>query len=76
MLYLTQASTDGLAGQARGPGYGADAAAPYRVLVKLYWYEQDGTTVLGQANGRLEWYVAYVGLDSIFHKGYCSDYED
>ena len=55
--------------------YGADASATYRVLVKLFWYAKDGSTVIGSASGRLEWYVAYVGLDSITHKGHCNDYE-
>ena len=56
--------------------YGADASATYRVKSKLTWYTNTSSTSLtGSAAGRYEWYVAYVGLDSIKHKGHCNDYE-
>jgi hypothetical protein len=56
--------------------YGADASATYRVKSKLFWYRNNSSTdITGTASGRYQWYVAYVGLDSIKHKGMCNDYE-
>jgi hypothetical protein len=56
--------------------YGADASATYRVKSKLFWYTKTSkTTITGTAAGRYEWYVAYINLDSIKHKGFCNDYE-
>jgi hypothetical protein len=56
--------------------YGADASATYRVKSKLFWYTNTSqTTITGQAAGRYDWYVEYVGVDSIKHQGYCNDYE-
>lgn len=53
---------------------GADASANFRAKVKMFWYAKNGTTVIGSASGRLEWYVGYVGIDSYPHEGYCYDY--
>jgi hypothetical protein len=55
--------------------YGADAAAEYRALVKMYWYGSNGTSVIGSATGRLGWYNLYEELDTFTRKGLCEDYE-
>ncbi len=55
--------------------YGADAAAEYRAIVKLFWYGVDGTTVIGTATGRVNWYNLYEGLDTFTSHNLCGDYQ-
>ncbi len=51
-------------------GYG------FRVIVKLYWYKANGTTVKGSTSGRLEWYVISHGTNPGPFQDACSDYDD
>jgi hypothetical protein len=39
------------------PQPGADTEYQYRVLVKLFWYKTSDGSVLGTANGRIDWYT-------------------
>jgi hypothetical protein len=54
---------------------GADAAAEYRVLMKMIWYKANGTSVLGTVSGRLNWYSTYLGIDTFTRHNLCFDYE-
>jgi hypothetical protein len=55
---------------------GGRAAAEYRVMVRLFWYQANGTTLLGRATERVQWYypdIAKSGV-STYH-GFCPDYD-
>ncbi len=54
---------------------GADASAAYRVVIKMFWFKPDGTTVLGTVTGKVDWYYPDQGKGvPIFH-GFCPDYD-
>jgi hypothetical protein len=49
-------------------------SANYRVIVKLFWYKSDGTTILGTATDRVDWYLMLVkSVPST--PGFCPDYD-
>ncbi len=54
---------------------GADASAEYRVIVNLFWYKTDGTTVLGTATDRVDWYYPDQSNGHTFFQKFCPDYD-
>ena len=65
-----RASTSSFRSQA-----GGDASANYRVIVKLFWYESDGTTILGTATDRVDWYYPDQGKGVPTFHHFCPDYD-
>lgn len=53
---------------------GGDASADYRAIAKLIWYKADGTTVLGTATEKVDWYYGDEGDATFFPGGHCPDY--
>lgn len=54
---------------------GADASAEYRVIVKLFWYKADGTSILGTAKERVDWYYPDQGKAHPMYQEWCPDYD-
>jgi hypothetical protein len=54
---------------------GGAASANYRVIVKLFWYESDGTTILGTATDRVDWYYPDQGKGVPTFHHFCPDYD-
>ena len=49
-------------------------SAFYRVVLNMFWYASNGTSLIGTAAGRIEWYYNFFETDTTVVKGSCSDY--
>jgi len=54
---------------------GGDASANYREIVKLFWYKSDGTTILGTATERVDWYYPDQAKGVPMFHHFCPDYD-
>lgn len=56
-------------------GPGGSLSARYRAKIKMFWYAQNGTDLLGTATGLVDWYSVERGSDTQIFHGSCFDYE-
>lgn len=54
---------------------GGDASAEYRTIATLYWFKSDGTTILGTAKERVDWYYPDQGYGHAMYHHFCPDYD-
>ena len=50
-------------------------SASYRVVLNMFWYASNGTSLIGSATGQIGWYYNFFATNTTVVKGSCSDYE-